>query len=77
MQKIRMIKDQHARHEERPQVLRAGEEYTVDDFLLRQLIALGVVELIEEKAVEAAPENKAIQQAPKRKGRPRAQPKTI
>jgi hypothetical protein len=73
MHKIRMLKDQHARLDDRPQMLRADHEYTVDDFLLRQLILLGAVELVEAKAIDAAPENKAISEAPKRRGRPRAQ----
>jgi len=73
MQKIRMLKDQHARHDDKPQRLRTGQEYTVDEFLLRQLILIGVVELIEDKAIKVAPENKAVTEAPKRRGRPRAQ----
>jgi len=73
MQKIRMIKDQYARHDNAPKMLRKSQEYFVDDALLQELILLGVVELAEEKAMETAPENKAIMQAPKRKGRHRAQ----
>jgi hypothetical protein len=68
-----MLKDQFARHDDRPQMLHAGKEYIVDAFLLRQLIALGVVEIVENKAIMAAPENAAITEAPKRRGRPRAQ----
>lgn len=73
MQKIRMLRDQLARHGGELTLMRGGQEYDVDDFLLRQLIQIGVVELIEDKAVSAAPENKAVTAEPKRRGRPRAQ----
>jgi hypothetical protein len=58
-------------------MLRQGQQYDVDDELLRQLIILGVVEIVDKKAVSAAPENKAIMQAPKRKGASRARAKKV
>ena len=36
-----------------------GSVHMIDDGLLSQLISAGAVELIENKAVQAAPENKA------------------
>jgi len=77
MQTIRMIKDQYARHNGEPKMLRQGQQYDVDDELLRQLIILGVVEMVEQKALSAAPENKAIMQAPIRKGASRARAKKV
>lgn len=44
----------------------AGREYEVGDDLLRLFIMDGVVELVEEKAVEVE-ENKAIEKAPENK----------
>jgi hypothetical protein len=72
-----MIHDQYARHNGEPKMLRAGQQYEVDDELLRQLIILGVVEMVEQKAISAAPENKAIMQAPTRKGASRARTKKV
>ena len=43
----------------RVQTWAAGSTHSVDDDLLGGLIASGGVELIENKAVAAAPENKA------------------
>jgi hypothetical protein len=72
-----MIKDQYARHNGEPKMLRQGQQYDVDDELLRQLIILGVVEIVDKKSVSAAPENKAIMQAPIRKGASRARTKKV
>ena len=46
----------------------AGSEQSVDDATLDLLIGEGACEIIENKALAAAPENKA---ASKRRGRPR------
>jgi hypothetical protein len=50
----------------RPAMFEAGQEFSVTDIALRQLIEQGACEIVENKAIEAAPEVKPM------RGRPRA-----
>jgi hypothetical protein len=74
MQRVRMLRDQLARLDGEMRWLKAGQEYAVDDFMFRQLVDLGVIEMaadeLEHAAIEASPETAVEQPAPRRRGRP-------